>query len=77
MMGEKTISVTKANIELSGGIAQVSHAQNEIDRKTRQTAASSQECATTSQELFAQAVAMKEFVHDLASVAGQQVKIET
>ena len=77
VMGEKTASVTRANMELSRGIAQVSHAQNEIDRKTQHTAASSQESAAASQELSAQAVAMKEFAHDLAFMAGQHVETET
>ncbi|MDR3554005.1 MAG: methyl-accepting chemotaxis protein [Syntrophobacteraceae bacterium] len=57
-----------ASREQSQGIAQINLAISEVDKVVQQNAASAEQSAAASEELDAQAVQMRAFIHDLASL---------
>lgn len=59
-----------ASQEQSQGIAQINLAVSEVDKVLQQNAAVAEQSAAASQELDAQAVQMKGYVHELASLIG-------
>jgi len=69
-MGGLIDEIAAASDEQVRGIEQVARAVGEMDKVTQQTAANAEESASASEEMNAQAVAMREAVRDLAGVIG-------
>lgn len=69
-VGSLVSEIALASNEQSQGIGQVTQAMNEIDRVVQETAASSERCASASEELSGQAVHMQSYVEDLGLLVG-------
>jgi methyl-accepting chemotaxis protein len=69
-MGSLIDEIAAASDEQVRGIEQVARAVVEMDKVTQETAANAEESASASEEMNAQAVAMREAVRDLAGVIG-------
>jgi methyl-accepting chemotaxis protein len=67
--------IAAASQEQAQGIAQVNTAVAEMDRMTQQTAADAEESASASEEMSAQAVRMRGYIGDLASVIGGHAQV--
>ncbi|MEZ4529312.1 MAG: methyl-accepting chemotaxis protein [Desulfobacterales bacterium] len=70
LMGEKTFSITSASREQSVSLQQINRAVQEIDSVTQGMAANSQESAAASEQLYAQAKAMRQMIAELVSITG-------
>jgi len=64
--------ISVASQEQSQGIDQISTAVNEIDKVTQQNAATSEEAASASTELSAQAATMLTYIDELGTLIGRQ-----
>lgn len=60
--------ISSASQEQATGLEQISKAMNQLDQATQGNAASAEEVAASSEEMSAQAVALKGMVTDLASI---------
>ena len=66
--------IAAASNEQAQGIQQINKATAELEKVTQRNAADAEESAATSQEVYAQASAMKEFVEELAVLIGSREK---
>jgi methyl-accepting chemotaxis protein len=62
--------ITKASEEQAQGVDQVNTAVNQMDKVTQQNASGAEESASASEELAAQAQAVKGMVNELAAIVG-------
>jgi len=72
LMGEKTFSITSASKEQSLSLQQINRAVQEIDIVTQSMAANSQQSAAASEQLYAQATAMREMIAELVFITGRR-----
>jgi methyl-accepting chemotaxis protein len=68
--GELIAEISAASQEQAQGIEQVNKAVSEMDKVVQQNAANSEETASASEEMNAQATRMKEFVEGLVTLVG-------
>ncbi|MGE0087319.1 MAG: methyl-accepting chemotaxis protein [Desulfococcaceae bacterium] len=76
LMGEKTFSITSASKEQSLSLQQINRAVQEIDIVTQGMAANSQESASASEQLYAQARAMRSMIAELVSITGSRSSLK-
>ena len=64
--------ISAASEEQSNGVDQITRAVSDMDKVTQQNAANAEEAASSSEELSAQAVMLKELVDEVAALIGQK-----
>lgn len=76
-IGELIAEIAAASSEQAQGISQVNTAVNEVDKVTQQNAANAEESASAAEEMNAQALQMKGYVHQLVAMVGASKNEQT